>query len=654
MRIAIDDLLIPVPRSDTGTMPAASYLAAATAHNPSAGTPSSAAPQPSFLKRKFFSLSSKSRNTPLLSSKRTAGPYSSNAPGQWTASRTQTSRRAMPPDAVEETTQQFGALDFATRPILRAVNYVKEKLSSRSPLDLLPKSWREYIELYRSNRIDLDDPPLPPEREAAPGAPPTAFEQGQWSAPLPANEALRQDIVNRLDLFGTKHKRERSASRSSLDLTVAMERSATDTSDAGSTRAGSIAETSRRAPSIVSTTPATSEAEGADSLENHPIFRSIIAKCREVFSADIGLLTVLDDDTQMFLASAGVPDGVGNVLPRAASFCGHTILNDDGGMVVLDSSQDWRFAKALPTAHLGVRFYAGSPVTAPTDDPMNPTVPIGSLCILDTKPRTEFSEAHRRMLKDLARQASDAIEVWWRERVNARMAKLESSLVTGSAPRLIHQALARGPLSNASTASISSRPKSPPPALPLPPIPPMSPFRPRTDSIQSTAPTLEVAAPRQPLAHALSVTTEDPLSSVPRDAQDRMDTGTRLLAKALELEFTYLVAIDLSPEVTPQESLRVLAAHGLPSPPPVFDPSLHLKALRAPEGGLVYKNPRFAHVSSSSFAAGILIPVLEVRRTGYVLCAYTRQAKRDFSQRDLTYMVKFAQALETACIKASR
>lgn len=197
------------------------------------------------------------------------------------------------------------------------------------------------------NRIDLDDPPLPPEREAAPGGVPTAYEQGQWAAPYPANEALRQDIVNRLDLFGTKQRRERSASRSTLDLSVAMERSATENSLASEmglspSDAGSISGISRRAPSISSTTPATSEAGGADSLENHPIFRSIIAKCREVFSADIGLLTVLDDDTQMFLASAGVPEGVGNVLPRAASYCGHTILNEDGGMVILDSSKDWR------------------------------------------------------------------------------------------------------------------------------------------------------------------------------------------------------------------------------------------------------------------------------------------------------------------------
>lgn len=343
---------------------------------------------------------------------------------------------------------------------------------------------------------------------------------------------------------------------------------------------------------------------------------------------------------------------------------------------------------------------------------------IGSLCILDTKPRKEFSAAHRRMLKELARQVSEAIEVWSRDRLAARMAQLETSFVTGSAPRLARhgsssasalsgamsaRTLGRGSLSGASSLSLASQqqPAAPPPSLPLPPIPPMSPLRPNAASMHSRiAPSAEPPRPRRtsdamstisstttldlagPTSHstaaamsrgqsapafALSVTTEDPLSSVPRDAQERMDTGTRLLAKALEVELTYLAAIDLaappplsstssgsdSGSATGGDSFRILAAHGLPSPAPAFDPALHLKALRAPEGGLVYKNPRHG-ASASSYSAGILIPVLEVRRTGYVLCAYSQRGEREFSQRDLSYMVKFAQALETACIKASR
>lgn len=125
-------------------MPAASYLAAASAQSNAAPT--------SFLKRKFFSLSSKSRTGPSPAGKRSAGPYGNN-PAQWSASRSETNAAvaaAVPRTTVEETTQELGALSFATEPIRRAYSYVKEKLSSKSPLELLPKSWRDYIELYRS------------------------------------------------------------------------------------------------------------------------------------------------------------------------------------------------------------------------------------------------------------------------------------------------------------------------------------------------------------------------------------------------------------------------------------------------------------------------------------------------------------------------
>lgn len=127
-------------------MPAAAYLAAASAE-------SNAAPTTSFLKRKFFSLSSKSRTGPSPSGKRSVVPHGNN-PAQWTAARSETNAAAVaamqPRTPVEETTQDLGALSFATEPIRRAYNYVKEKLSSKSPLELLPKSWRDYIELYRS------------------------------------------------------------------------------------------------------------------------------------------------------------------------------------------------------------------------------------------------------------------------------------------------------------------------------------------------------------------------------------------------------------------------------------------------------------------------------------------------------------------------
>lgn len=152
--------------------------------------------------------------------------------------------------------------------------------------------------------------------EAASGTsvPPTPFEERVWVAPTPSNEVTRQAIVAKLDLFGSR-------------------------------RPSSIA------PSATSST-------AVESLENHPAFRAIIQKCRDTFDTRVGMLTVLDDDMQLFLATGGMPEGV-DALPRSVTFCSHAI-QAERGLVVLDSQKDWRFANNVPSAVLGARFYAGS------------------------------------------------------------------------------------------------------------------------------------------------------------------------------------------------------------------------------------------------------------------------------------------------------
>ena len=71
------------------------------------------------------------------------------------------------------------------------------------------------------------------------------------------------------------------------------------------------------------------------------------------------MLALLDGEDQLFLATGGMPEGV-DALPRGSTFCQHTIMNEDRGMVVLDSQTDWRFANNMPSAVLGTRFYAGT------------------------------------------------------------------------------------------------------------------------------------------------------------------------------------------------------------------------------------------------------------------------------------------------------
>ncbi|GAA6063976.1 hypothetical protein JCM10212_005786 [Sporobolomyces blumeae] len=584
----------------------------------------------------------------------------------------------------------------------RVMRYVKKKLNSKSPKEEIPKTWDEYTKAYANHEIDVDDPPLPPTRAEEDPADPTPFEQRNWNAPRPVNEVARQNVVNRLDLFGTRARAARSVQHDTIAEDVDSARGVpltpTASSSAATPRRGSTtASIHSTAPSTVlddgvSVTPSTNASiqPVEDSLENHPVFRSIVSRCREIFQTKVGLLTVLDDEQQLFLAAGGMPEGV-DKLPRDVTFCSHAILGEEKGMVVLNTQDDWRFANNLPSTALGARFYAGVPLFARTAGHANaPSVAIGTLCVADDKPREEFTEAHRRVLRDLATQASNAIEAWATQRMSIKLARLHGAIPNASLPDLpkvvnasagsTEVSLPTPPSSaglppavgNASSVSLPApRSKQVESGVSLPASPPLSLHR--FDSMHShsrhTSDTSEVstvpssvASKPQPFrrpatALAFAVTTEDPVSLVPRDLQKVFDTATKMLAKALDLDLVYLAALDLAiPTSQGGPTLRILSARGLPSPAPSFDPALHLKALRAPEGGLIYKNPRFVPngYSSGTYASGILIPVLEVRRVGYVLCGYTQRDEREFVQRDLGYMVKFAEQLETACARLGR
>ncbi|GAA6006967.1 hypothetical protein JCM10207_009154 [Rhodosporidiobolus poonsookiae] len=606
-----------------------------------------------------------------------------------------------PPVPVVEVSKRLNALDLAKDKGKRAVAFVKRKLNSKSPKELLPKTWAEWDRAYGNYEIDIEDPPAPPLPIAVEGEEPTAFQKRLYVAPLPPNEIERQNVVNRLDLFGTKEKAAMNASQATLDITAspdmpsssamvptsstASRSSYLTTSEAPSSRRNSSSGFSTTSNTTSATSAATHSPTLSDpvaSLQGHPAFRSLVLRAKEVFQARVSAITVLDDNQQLFLASGGMPEGVPNAMPRSASFCSHAILNEERGLVVLNSTDDWRFASNLAVTHLGARFYAGVPVMARAG-PNDPSVPIGTLCVLDDKPREEFTEAHRRVLRDFATQASNAIEQWAGERMAAKMARLHGSFTAGIAakpptrllppPGLSEPALASPPLTPPPSAgfppSVASRRPKTAPGLPtsLPSSPQSSIDRHASvsshsrrdsdvDSTVSSVPS-QIVQPRRPTALSLGVTTDDPISTIPRDVQKQFDTAVKMLAKALDIELVYLASLDLTLADAASSSsvkLRILSSFGLPVPPPSFDPALHLKALRAPEGGLLYKNPRFSPESPAAYASGILIPVLEVRRTGYVLCGYTRKEARDFAQRDLTYFVRFAEGLEAGCIKASK
>lgn len=226
--------------------------------------------------------------------------------------------------------------------------------------------------------IDLNDPPEPPHKLVT--GEPSPFEQRVFLPPTPANEIERQEVVNKLDLLGSRAQAKR-AELDAASLAPSMAASESDT------------------VSLFRASAAPSDHDQAvASIKNHPVFRSIVAKCRDMFDSKVGMLTIMDDEQQVFLVTGGME--LGNSLPRSVTFCAHAMLDDDNdGMVVLDAQNDWRFANGMPTTALGARFYAGVPLMAPTfGDPSAPSVPLGTLCVVDDKPREAFTEEQRQVL----------------------------------------------------------------------------------------------------------------------------------------------------------------------------------------------------------------------------------------------------------------
>ena len=110
------------------------------------------------------------------------------------------------------------------------------------------------------------------------------------------------------------------------------------------------------------------------------------------FDTPIALVSLVDAERQWFKSRHGLAAAE---TPRSLSFCAHALAADDM-LVVNDAASDARFAKnLLVTGEPHIRFYAGQPV-------YNAGQPVGTLCVIDTRPRT-FSGEQRQVLKDLAK-----------------------------------------------------------------------------------------------------------------------------------------------------------------------------------------------------------------------------------------------------------
>lgn len=130
-------------------------------------------------------------------------------------------------------------------------------------------------------------------------------------------------------------------------------------------------------------------------------FDEIADLASRICETPIAVVNLVGEGRQFFKAEVGL--GV-RETPLASSFCARAILEQDF-MLIPDATKDPRFdCNPLVTGENGLRFYAGA-LLKTTDGH-----PIGTLCVLDYKPR-DLTETQQVTLKVLARQVMRQLEL---------------------------------------------------------------------------------------------------------------------------------------------------------------------------------------------------------------------------------------------------
>lgn len=137
-------------------------------------------------------------------------------------------------------------------------------------------------------------------------------------------------------------------------------------------------------------------------------FDRLTRLAKRLFNVPIALVSLVDEHRQWFKSSIGLSV---SESARETSFCGHVIVGN-GLFIVPDTREDLRFAdNPFVIGEPNIRFYAGCPLRY-----LDGTK-LGTLCIVDTQPRT-FSQENLQALKDLA-------EIAERELIAVQLATLD-------------------------------------------------------------------------------------------------------------------------------------------------------------------------------------------------------------------------------------
>jgi predicted PurR-regulated permease PerM len=135
------------------------------------------------------------------------------------------------------------------------------------------------------------------------------------------------------------------------------------------------------------------------------IFSRLAADLARAFEAPIALITVMDGQRKFWEAQCGLPAATLSSMDsdRDLSICSRASFFESS-LVIPDVEEDDRFSKDCFLKDHGIRFYAGAPLKTHDDNI------IGSLCVLDTRPR-QLTEHQKKTLVFIANAVMTAIEL---------------------------------------------------------------------------------------------------------------------------------------------------------------------------------------------------------------------------------------------------
>ena len=143
------------------------------------------------------------------------------------------------------------------------------------------------------------------------------------------------------------------------------------------------------------------EKTGLAGTEPEDRFDRLTRLAANALNTELALITLLDTDKQWFKSRYGSEM---THTPRDQAFCNYTIQNS-GGLVVSDARNDVRFKdNPLVSGVPNIGFYAGYPLI--TKDGFA----LGSLCVIDRRPRHDFTPQDMQTLKDIAASVMTEIE----------------------------------------------------------------------------------------------------------------------------------------------------------------------------------------------------------------------------------------------------